>query len=88
LLDIVTAAELAIDRAVLEHWAYLFHFFLFEYLFTLVRPSTKDSMTILSSDKVHLFTKWWDMTKVWQYRLWSFQVRDKKIEWFLSKNQL
>ena len=39
--DIVTAAkQLAIDRAVREHWAYLFQF-LFEYLLTLVRPSTQ-----------------------------------------------
>ena len=25
---------------------------------------------------------------VWQYRLWSFQVRDTKLERFLAKNQL
>ena len=26
--------------------------------------------------------------KVWQYRLWSFQERDTKLERFLAKNQL
>ena len=25
---------------------------------------------------------------LWQYRLWSFQVRDTKFERFLAKNQL
>ena len=25
---------------------------------------------------------------VWQYRLWSFQGRDKKLERFLAKNQI
>ena len=25
--------------------------------------------------------------KVWQYRLWSFQGRDAKLERFLAKNQ-
>ena len=26
--------------------------------------------------------------KIWQYRLWSFQGRDTKLERFLAKNQL
>ena len=26
--------------------------------------------------------------KVWQYRLWSFQGRDTKLDRFLAKNQL
>ena len=26
-------------------------------------------------------------SKVWQYRLWSFQGRDTKLERFLAKNQ-
>ena len=27
-------------------------------------------------------------SKVWHYRLWSFQERDTKLERFLAKNQL
>ena len=30
----------------------------------------------------------WYVSWLWQYRLWSFQVRDKNLERFLSKNQL
>jgi len=39
---------------------------------------------------VHLVKMKIDMAKiraVWQYRLWSFHGRDKKLESFLAKNQ-
>ena len=29
-----------------------------------------------------------DAYNLWQYRLWSFQGRDTKLERFLAKNQL
>ena len=37
---------------------------------------------------VNYFVVIFCMVWLWQYRLWTFQVRDTKLERFLAKNQL
>ena len=36
----------------------------------------------------HCKWRWCKYCKLWQYRLWSFQGRNTKLERFLAKNQL
>ena len=67
------------------------------YLFPLFGPKEHDhfwpffivqSQGIEQSKTIILFWRFYGVSTIWHFRLWSFQGRDTKLERFLAKNQL